>query len=274
MFILSKKILKPKNLRNITMCVINPNKIYHNMTNDVETYEEYKYVDDVDILNEELVCNENWTTKNGLHFTEIGNIFKYLNLGTFVREVRVLNSGFKLAKDCYKSNMILLGKKYELSKSDTFRMLLSKGANITEDNNYALRWSALNSYYDIAKLLMEKGANAKNNSSLICASISGSTNIAKLLLDHGAMVDFENNRAIIVAASYGFSDLAGLLLENGADIHINNDAPLRYAAHNGHFEVVKLLLNSGANINADNGAPTRYANENNYPQIVKLLSKH
>lgn len=92
---------------------------------------------------------------------------------------------------------------------------------------------------------------------LINASIANRVDIAKLMLEKGAIADIELRtpeteqmkiypehciKLISLAAAYGNKEIVELLLENGTDI---NDA-VYGAAYGGHKELVQILTSKGA----------------------------
>jgi Ankyrin repeats (3 copies)/Ankyrin repeats (many copies) len=99
------------------------------------------------------------------------------------------------------------------------------------------------------------------------AAASGSTDVAKLLLDHGAKVDardFLGATPLSWAATGGHKNVATLLLARGAlvnartradetSVHPAAETPLHLAAASGNKEMVALLLARGADVNARNG---------------------
>ena len=67
---------------------------------------------------------------------------------------------------------------------------------------------------------------------LMAAALTGQTEIAGLLIAHGARLDTRNHdgaTALMVAAFFGYPDTVKLLLDKGADVNIpnnNGDTPL------------------------------------------------
>lgn len=109
----------------------------------------------------------------------------------------------------------------------------------------------------LAKRGLENGFSPTHG--LIMASIANRVDIAKLMLEKGAIADIElmtpeteqmkiypaqDIRLISLAAAYGNKEIVELLLENGTDIE---DA-LYGAAYGGHIELIQLLINKGAHI--------------------------
>jgi NF-kappa-B inhibitor-like protein 2 len=99
--------------------------------------------------------------------------------------------------------------------------------------------------------------NAKGETRLHEACISGNYQIAKMLIEQGHQINVRDNAGWLPlheAAIHGFRDVVELLLDNGAQSAINDKGgtscdgitPLYDAASNGNLSVVQLLLDRGA----------------------------
>jgi len=130
-----------------------------------------------------------------------------------------------------------------------------------------LMWAASFGHVEIAKLLIDKGANVNAISAssdksggqetpLMIAALRGNTEIAKLLIEKGADVQAKNSEGwtpFIWAASFNQVETAKLLLEKGAEIDGKSSdgiTPLWRAASFGHNEIIKFLIANGADVNA------------------------
>ncbi len=86
------------------------------------------------------------------------------------------------------------------------------------------------------------------------------TEIAKLLIDHGADVNSNDaSTPLLDAAEEGQDEIVKLLLARGAkaDTRVAGDTPLLTAAGRGHPGCVELLIAAGADVNAaDNDGNT------------------
>lgn len=157
---------------------------------------------------------------------------------------------------------------------------LQSGVGVT-----ALIAAARNRKTETVKLLLSKGANIhlQNNeqgTALIAAARNGSYKAAELLLSKGAKVNTQNDRlgsALTIAARNGQNRTIELLLSKNADINAQNDrhgSALNAAARNGHLATVKLLVLKGADIHLESkgeGTALMAAYRNAHQHIVKYL---
>ncbi len=109
------------------------------------------------------------------------------------------------------------------------------------------------------ELDITKNINNKDmHNALHWTAANGLVDIAKLLIDNGANIDLPDkmySSALKVACIFKKIEMIQLLLKNGADTNItNNDgyAALMYAVINDDIETVELLIKNGANVNIKN----------------------
>jgi len=88
---------------------------------------------------------------------------------------------------------------------------------------------------------------------LMAASIYGSANIARLLLESGASVSGRMRVSICAAVFFGHDDIVRLLLHAGLDVRGykrcgrgRNASPLERAERMGHHEIAEMLKEAGA----------------------------
>ncbi|XP_075896522.1 ankyrin-3-like isoform X4 [Nelusetta ayraudi] len=147
-----------------------------------------------------------------------------------------------------------------------------------------------------AALLLQSGNNADVESKMMVnrttesgftplhiASHYGNINVATLLLNRGAAVDFKARNDITplhVASKRGNGNMVLLLLERLAAIHARTKdglTPLHCGARSGHEQVVELLLQRGAPITSKtkNGlSPLHMATQGDHLRCVQLLLHH
>ena len=288
---------------------LNSTELYFKITNKEENHHEFQYVNDLNILKEEFNDDPNQSCcAGGLYFTDIANIFKFLDYGIYLREVTLPtdNIDFLMVKDKsgdkWRANMIILGKRRDLCDVDTFNYLIKNGADVHAGNEMALRWGAHNGYLNIVKYLVECDANVhigndialwqstqnnhldvvkflvenrtnihtKYNAAFCWSAQNGYFGIVEYLIAH-TDIHFENDYALRWSAHNGHFDVVKFLVKNGANIHAENDYALRWSANHGHFDIVKFLVDNGANVHADNNCAFRWSTENNHLAICEFL---
>ena len=128
-----------------------------------------------------------------------------------------------------------------------------------EDLSEPLHWAVRNGHEEVARLLLDRGADVSTAGSdgktpLIWAAQKGYETVARLLLGRGADVltpENDGKTPLIWAALKGHETVARLLLDRGADVSsAENDGttPLMWALRNGHETVARLLLDRGADV--------------------------
>lgn len=115
---------------------------------------------------------------------------------------------------------------------------------------------------------------------LIYASQIGNANIIKMLLQHGANINFQDGlgrTALMEASNRGYENIVKSLLEHNANVNTgdkNGWTALMYAAQAGNENIAAMLLQHSANINAqenDGSTALMLAAKNKRKNIIKLL---
>ncbi|NWU52452.1 ANK2 protein, partial [Dromas ardeola] len=128
-----------------------------------------------------------------------------------------------------------------------------------------------------------KGNRVSGFTPLHIAAHYGNVNVATLLLNRGAAVDFTARNGITplhVASKRGNTNMVKLLLDRGGQIDAKTRdglTPLHCAARSGHDQVVELLLERGAPLLArtKNGlSPLHMAAQGDHVECVKHLLQH
>ncbi|XP_051967996.1 ankyrin-3-like [Xyrauchen texanus] len=136
---------------------------------------------------------------------------------------------------------------------------------------------------DIESKMMVNRTTESGFTPLHIAAHYGNINVATLLLNRGAAVDFKARNDITplhVASKRGNSNMVRLLLERGARIDAKTKdglTPLHCGARSGHEQVVEMLLARGAPIlsKTKNGlSPLHMATQGDHLNCVKLLLHH
>nr|XP_057934086.1 ankyrin-3-like isoform X3 [Doryrhamphus excisus] len=136
---------------------------------------------------------------------------------------------------------------------------------------------------DVESKMMVNRTTESGFTPLHIAAHYGNINVATLLLNRGAAVDFKARNDITplhVASKRGNGNMVRLLLERGAKIDARTKdglTPLHCGARSGHEQVVEMLLNRGAPIlsKTKNGlSPLHMATQGDHLNCVQLLLHH
>jgi len=173
---------------------------------------------------------------------------------------------------------------------DIATVLLDAGAdvNLKSTQGYTPLYAAVQSKHKpVVEYLLSKGASIDEKlgplglTAFYKASIDGSLDIAKVLVDAGADINMKSTEGytpLFVAVQNKHKPVVEYLISKGARIDEkngqNNDTALHKACVTGSLEVVKILVDAGADINAVNKqgeTPNDFAVENNHQSIVDYL---
>jgi ankyrin repeat protein len=152
-----------------------------------------------------------------------------------------------------------------IEKNDVQKVkyLVAIGADVNAKDPYAsmspLMMAAYNGFTDIAKLLLEKGAqiNAKGGvdmdmTPLIYAASQVRVDMVKLLLEKGANVNIKTRYGwtpLFFAINKGNTEITKLLIDKGADVNVKlptGETALSEAEKAGKSDIVRLLRQAGA----------------------------
>ncbi|XP_061611266.1 ankyrin-3-like isoform X38 [Phyllopteryx taeniolatus] len=136
---------------------------------------------------------------------------------------------------------------------------------------------------DVESKMMVNRTTESGFTPLHIAAHYGNINVATLLLNRGAAVDFKARNDITplhVASKRGNGNMVRLLVERGATIDTRTKdglTPLHCGARSGHEQVVEMLLSRGAPIlsKTKNGlSPLHMATQGDHLNCVQLLLHH
>ena len=285
--------------------------MYFKITNEKENHHGYQYVDDLNVLKEEFNDNPNDSCcAGGLYFTDIMNITKFLDHGVYLREITlpVDNPKFKMIRDKdgdkWRTNMIILGKRYDLCNIDTFKYLEKCGASSGGTDGCAdsalanihlasvSKYVATNGQLEILKWLYENGCelsyNIFNNTTsaghleilkwlyenkylwdsdtCACAAINGRLEILKWLHEIGCCL---SSKICDYAALYGHFEVLKWTRENGCGWSYHTCS---WAAKYGYFEIFKWARENGCNW--DKNECIYSAKSNNHVEIVEWIKNN
>lgn len=146
----------------------------------------------------------------------------------------------------------------EIGNKEIVELLLDFGASIDQPSYYtALCAASMQNHYEIAELLLNRGAKADINLATYYAVCDNYQKIVVLLLDHGADPNYFyeemdlNDTCLIKALANGNLEIARILLERGANVNakdINGQTALHAALWRGQNEAAKWAIKNGANV--------------------------
>ncbi len=171
----------------------------------------------------------------------------------------------------------LLKKSIKNNYLNGVKIALEKGADPSQEYNYAIRLASNNGHIEVVKLLLQDervDPSDFNNYAIKKASENGHTEVVRLLLSD-LRVDPSDHRndAIRYASENGHTEVVKLLLSDSrVDPSDFNNYAIRYASKNGHTEIVKLLLqDKRVDPSKTYNYAIKKASENGHIEIVKLL---
>ncbi len=164
-------------------------------------------------------------------------------------------------------------------------LLIDKSTNKQESLNNALNLAVCYKHTDLARMLIQKGAQANctlwgTDRPLHSAVFTRSIQLIQLLLENGAEINApgcSGRRALTLAAEAGFPEMVLFLLLNNAQIDAQDDegeTALMKAVRKGHKEVVTILIKARANVNKkslNGNTPLTIAVGHQKIELVKLL---
>jgi ankyrin repeat protein len=139
---------------------------------------------------------------------------------------------------------------------------------------------------ELAGFLLKKGAEAdfedsEGQSLLFQASTAGHLEIAKMLVEHGADVNFKHKTSgstpLIAACENGNKEIVELLIQRDADLNAKDKmgwSALSKTSFNGYKDICELLIEKGADVNTrdhEGYAPLHRACEIGHKTIVEYL---
>ena len=154
----------------------------------------------------------------------------------------------------------------------------SVGLNQKHSNWTALMEASESGSIDIVKLLLEHGADDLGWA-LVPAILNKHTDIIELLLEHGAQVDDKNwslfldQPPLVAAVETGDADIVKLLLEHGTKQR--KGRAITNAIFSKNTEIICILSERGAQVDEDRLYPLLVeAFKNGNADVVKLLLEH
>ena len=166
------------------------------------------------------------------------------------------------------------------------RALIEKGTSVNvkdENGDPLLYFSICWSKFDIAKLLIEHGADVNARNGIMDTSLHRAAfcvyqnkkalDVVKLLIEHGADVNAKDEHEftpLSAAVCPGNLEVVAFLIEQGADIHAKDfqgNTPLHRATWGKNLGVMKYLVEQGADIHAQNKYNKEALDEEEYSKL-------
>lgn len=153
----------------------------------------------------------------------------------------------------------------EQARWDDVRGMVTAGVAVDAaqgDGTTALMWAAYHDEPEIARMLLERGADPRaasrlGVSPLTLAASNGAGEIVVMLMDAGVDPNSpmpDGDTALMLAARSGNRDSVEALLEHGAEVNavepLQGETALMWAAAQNHAEVIRVLAEHGAEIDA------------------------
>jgi ankyrin repeat protein len=155
---------------------------------------------------------------------------------------------------------------------NVIKYIVSIGADIHVQDDYAVRWASAHGHLDVVKYLVSVGSDihAHCEYAFRLASAQGYLDVVKYLVSLGVDIRAQDSYAIRYASMNGHLEVVKYLVPAVVNNpHDKNNAVIN-AAYGGHLEVVRYLVSQGADIHYDNDCVFRCAN--NHPDVVQYLT--
>ncbi|KAF3923039.1 Ankyrin-2 [Dactylellina cionopaga] len=163
----------------------------------------------------------------------------------------LVDNGIRFGEE--SDNEFVLRDAVRSGSLELVRYLIDQGVPPDTDNMWEetpLWQASMRGCYEIARLLIERGADANHMCSPIeAAARHGCLNTVELLFGQGAEINVAFKSAL-VGATYGRNyDIVLFLLDNGADLDgtgEKGEVALQVAVRYGCYDIVRLLVERGA----------------------------
>jgi ankyrin repeat protein len=160
--------------------------------------------------------------------------------------------------DIHAHNDEAFRRAIENGNLELIELLLVHGADANAYNGSSLKWACAHDRTDILALLLSHGADSNRSIALTAATQRGHYDAVEILLRHGVN-KLHLTSALHYACAGGRSEIAALLIEHGATVDAYNGGMLEIASQCGHVEIVALLIKHGADVHAGGDAALRAA---------------
>ena len=199
-------IIKGKDMEGYTLCKI----LSENMNMRGFQYKTGMN-EDINPLEREGDC------KAGLHFCLVHDICRYLDYGTKLAVVGIPDEeDVYVDLEKFRTHRLKIREIMPLNKAAAWEYLVKNGAEITMDDDQAVKWAAMKGYLEIVKYLHKNGADitAVDNYAVVWAARNGHLEVVKYLHEKGADITAKNNYAVHWAEVNGYTGVMKYLRMN------------------------------------------------------------
>ena len=251
----------------------NNDKVKDRIINNTETKDNVKDTEDIQIEDNTLIepdteADEYAENENIKEETKDNSTFNGSNnekLKNTVMTNEIIMPSKELLKLLEKNKnktgvaeMIELINEGGINAASKDQLIISDVTHYT--NSTPLMIASSYGHYDIAKALIDNGAlvNLRADdgfNALMEAVRTDNIKMAKLLIEHNSDINIKNKdgkNMIMIACENGNEEMFNLLIENNADINEKSSwgaSALIYASEKGNINIMKYLIDNGIDIN-------------------------
>ena len=213
----------------------------------------------------DVSANNNYAIR---HATKLSSFYYEPTIETRLNVLRILiENGANISAN----NDQPIKNIFKMSNFKMTKFLIEYGVDVSANDNYAIKHITEFKYsrycansterLNIIKILIENGADIKNNQQIKNIFRNGDINMIKFLIEYGIDVSANDNYAIrhITKFKHNYSyrdnseklNIIKILIENGADIKANNNQPIKNIFKNCDIKIIESLIDYGLENYAD-----------------------
>lgn len=162
--------------------------IYCKVLNSNFNQKGYQYNEGLNVLDKPFESTGS-CVPGGLYFTNIENIFKFINYGIYLVKVTVPVDAQMVKdpdNDKWRADKIIISDKKDLRQIDTIKYLIENGANIKRDYHFVIDFTINNGLHDILEYILTICKDIGIKLSVPNVLPVYSTNMAKILVKEKA----------------------------------------------------------------------------------------
>ncbi|PSN53619.1 hypothetical protein C0J52_00903 [Blattella germanica] len=218
----------------------------------------------------------------GLEKTPVRRNEQLQNLNLHLQKIYIKKQEELLYPD--KDNLLLEASKTGNSSAVVFLIAIHANLSASDENNRTpLHLAAKNNHVDIARALLNAGADPegkddRKNTALHLAAESAEPEMIKLLVSSGSKLESRNEAGetpLYVAARVGNLEAVRQLVKFNSNVIVRTgNTPLHIAALHGHLDVCEALLDASAGVRlstSERQTPLHLAALAGHLPVVQLL---